>query len=110
MNCVGMGNEQKVYTVIAEVFVRELISYFRLKVRNFVAYKNDAHNYNSVCDTVLAVRKFIVYESSRTLEYKILTLLKFSSITVRDYSKAVVPLAQTRKIILRDTPVSMGIR
>ena len=25
-------------------------------------------------------------------------------------SKAVVPLAQTRKIILRDTPVSMGIR
>ena len=25
-------------------------------------------------------------------------------------TKAVVPLAQTRKIILRDTPVSMGIR
>ena len=38
--------------------------------------------YNSVCDTVLAVRKFIAYESLRTLEYEIFTRTKFSAITV----------------------------
>ena len=35
-----------------------------------------------VCDTVLAVRKFIAYESLRSQEYKIVTLSKISAISV----------------------------
>ena len=38
--------------------------------------------YNSVCDTVLAVRKCIANESSQTLEYEIFTRTKISAITV----------------------------
>ena len=38
--------------------------------------------YQCVCDTALAVRKFIPYESSRTLEYEIFTCTKISAITV----------------------------
>ena len=43
--------------------------------------------YNSVCDTVLAVRKFIAYESSRMLEYEIFTHTKISAITVVCFGK-----------------------
>ena len=38
--------------------------------------------HTSVCDTALAVRKLIAYESSRTLEYEIFTRTKISAITV----------------------------
>ena len=38
--------------------------------------------YTSVCDTALAVRKLIAYESSRTLEYEIFMRTKISAITV----------------------------
>ena len=40
--------------------------------------------YNSVCDTVLA-QKFIVYKSSRTLEYEIFTRTKISAIAVYNF-------------------------
>ena len=39
---VGNLISQLSYTVIAEIFERDLISYFRLKVRNLVAYENHA--------------------------------------------------------------------
>ena len=38
--------------------------------------------YTSVCETALAVRKFIAYESSRTPEYEFFTRTKISAITV----------------------------
>ena len=38
--------------------------------------------YTNVCDTAVAVRKLIAYESSRTLEYEIFTRTKISAITV----------------------------
>ena len=38
--------------------------------------------YDSVCDTALAVRICIAYESSRTLEYEIFTRTKISAIAV----------------------------
>ena len=65
-------------TVIAEIFVRDLIlyfSYFRLKVRNLVAYENHARI------TVYATPSSL-YESAPTLEYKIFTRTKISAITV----------------------------
>ena len=40
--------------------------------------------YTNVCDTTVAVRKLIAYESSRTLEYEIFTRTKISAITVID--------------------------
>ena len=43
--------------------------------------------YNSVCNTVLAVRKFIAYKSSKTLEYEIFTHMKISAITVHTYAR-----------------------
>ena len=41
--------------------------------------------YNSVCDTVLAVQKFIAYESSRTLEYEIFIRTEISAITAINF-------------------------
>ena len=38
--------------------------------------------HTSVCDIVVAVRKFIAYESSRAQEYEIFTRTKISAITV----------------------------
>ena len=40
------------------------------------------YTYTSVCDTTLAVRKFVAYESPLTLEYEIFTRTKISAITV----------------------------
>ena len=41
--------------------------------------------YNSVCDTVLAVQKFVAYESSRTREYEIFIPTKISAITIINF-------------------------
>ena len=44
--CVHWFRFDQLSTVIAEVFVRDLISYFsyfRLKIQNLVAYENNAH-------------------------------------------------------------------
>ena len=40
------------------------------------------HTYNSGCDTVHAVQKFIAYKSSRTLEYEIFMRTEISATTV----------------------------
>ena len=72
-------------TVIAQIFVRDLISYisyFWRKARNLVAYENHTVTYTIVSDTTVAVRKFIAYESRQTLEYEIFTRTKISAITV----------------------------
>ena len=71
-------------TVIAEIFVRDLISYisyFWLKVRNLVAYESYARIPVYVTSPSL-YENFIAYESSRVLEYKIFTRTKISAITV----------------------------
>ena len=75
--------------VIAQIFVRDLISYisyFWRKVRNLVAYYGKPYTYTSVSDTTVAVRKFLAYESRQTLEYEIFTRTKISAITVRNWS------------------------
>ena len=85
----GWNKSKKTSTVIAENFVRDLISYisyFWLKVRNLVAYESYARI--PVYVTIaLAVRKFIAHESSRALEYEIFTRTKISAITVRQHQK-----------------------
>ena len=45
---------------------------------------------NSVSDTALAARKFIAYESSRTLEYEIFTHMILSAITVPWCKKVII--------------------
>ena len=44
------------------------------------------------------------------LQFSPIIMAFFPAMSFRIHFKAVVPLAQTRRIILRDTPVSMGIR
>ena len=74
-------------TVIAQIFVRDLISYisyFWRKVWNLVVYENHTkpYTYTSVSYTTVAVRKFLAYESQQTQEYEIFTRTKISAITV----------------------------
>ena len=67
-------------TVIAEIFVHDLISYIRtfnvwLKVRKPCTY-------TSVSENALAVRKFRAYKRSCTPENEIFTRTKISAISV----------------------------
>ena len=65
--------------------------------------------YNSVCDTVLAVRKFIAYESSRALEYEIFTRTKISAITVYRRLHECTKEATARSKVISSNHSSSGL-
>ena len=83
--CNGQHNR---CTVIAQIFVRDLISYnyfIILAESTKFSSMRKPYTYTRVSDTALAARKFLAYENQQTLEYEIFTLTKISAITVNDF-------------------------
>ena len=78
------ADEAKMYTVIAQIFVRDLISYISYFLAESTKFSSTRkpYTYTSVSDTTLAVRTFLAYENQQMLEYEIFTRTKISAITV----------------------------